>query len=141
MTIAQNPEPDTRNQASPEKPSKASHSKAVVLVVDDDARILRFIRASLKLAGYEVVTTQGGEEALAIVGSAALDIVLLDIVMSPIDGLEVLKRLRQTSKLPVIIMSAHSSASGEALRLGADAFLAKPFTTDRLIAQIKELLG
>ena len=130
----------TRGPTSETSP-QAGHSRATVLVVDDDPRILRFIRTSLRLAGYEVVTVQGGGEALALVDSSKPDILVLDIVMSPMDGLEVLKRLRLTSQLPVIIMSAHSSAAQQALSLGADAFLGKPFTPDQLVSEIESVLG
>ena len=113
----------------------------MVLVVDDDPRILRFIRMSLRTAGCDVLTAKDGEEALRLLDSAKPDIMVLDIVMSPMNGLEVLKRLRRSSKLPVIVMSAHSSSAQEALRLGASAFLSKPFNPDQLVREIKSLLG
>ena len=116
-------------------------SKLLVLVVDDDARILRFLGTSLRLSGLDVVTATGGEEALRLVESARPDIMLLDIVMSPMDGLGVLKSLRATSIMPVIAMSAHASAAGEALRLGANAFVNKPFRLDELVKEIKTVLA
>ena len=116
-------------------------SKPLVLVIDDDVRILRFVGTSLRLAGLDVVTATGGEEALRLVESARPDIMLLDIVMSPMDGFGVLKSLRATSIMPVIAMSAHASAAGEALRLGANAFVNKPFRLDELVKEIKTLLA
>ena len=100
-----------------------AETKVVVLIVDDEVRIVRFLRTSLSLAGYEVATAAGGEEALRLVESISPDVMLLDIVMSPLDGFQVLKRLRAISQLPVIAMSAHASAREEAIRLGANAFL------------------
>jgi CheY-like chemotaxis protein len=83
-----------------------------LLVVDDDIKILRFLSYSLAAAGYEVTTVTGGEEALKLAESVKPDIMLLDILMSPMNGLEVLRRLRTTSELPVIAISAQISAAG-----------------------------
>jgi DNA-binding response OmpR family regulator len=116
-------------------------SKPVVLVVDDDIRILRIVKTGLRLAGYDVVTASGGEEALALVKSVKPDIMLLDIVMTPMNGFEVLKELRANSVLPVIVMSAHTSMAAEALKVGANTFLNKPFNPDRLISEIRRLLS
>jgi len=115
-------------------------SKMCVLVVDDDVKILRFLSSSLRLAGYEVVTTISGEEALQLVKSENPNVMILDILMSPVDGFEVLKRLRATSKLPVIAISAHASSAEEALNLGANSFLPKPFRPDELIKRIESVI-
>ena len=121
-------------------PGKAS-GKTIVLVADDDQKILRFVRTSLKLAGYEVITVECGEDALKAVETEKPDVMLLDILMPGTDGFEVLKRLRPASCLPVIAFSAHASATDEAMRLGANAFLAKPFRPDELAAKIESVLG
>jgi len=115
-------------------------SKIRVLVVDDDVKILRFLSSSLRLAGYEVVTTTSGEEALQLVKSENPNIVILDILMSPVDGFEVLERLRATSKLPVISISAHASSAEKALSLGANIFLSKPFRPDELVKRIDSVI-
>ena len=137
QTLAPNssgrPSGDTREQ--PRRPGK------LVLVVDDEPRILRFVSARLRLSGYDVVTAGGGEEALSLVDSARPDVVLLDIFMAPVGGLEVLKRLRVSSDTPVIAVSAHASSAGEALTLGANAFLAKPFDPEELLKEIRAVLG
>ncbi len=112
-----------------------------VLVVDDDVKILRFIRSSLTLAGYVVITTTSGEEALKLVESEKPNVMLLDILMPVMDGFEVLRKLRAVSELPVIAVSAQASAAEEALRLGANDFLAKPFRPDELVNRIKALLN
>lgn len=115
--------------------------RACVLVVDDDVKILRFLRTNLTLAGYKVVTATSGEEALRLQESEKPDIMLLDILMPVMDGLEVLRRLRAVSELPVIAFSAHASMAEEALRLGANDFLAKPFRPDELVKRVKTLLN
>ena len=129
---------------SSRKPSKTSMNtedrKMCVLVVDDDVKILRFLHSSLRLAGYEVVTTTSGEEALELVESKNPNVMVLDILMSPLDGFEVLSRLRADSKLPVIAISAHASSAEKALSLGANVFMAKPFRPDELIKRIESVL-
>ena len=112
-----------------------------VIVVDDDVMILRFISSSLRLAGYNVLTTTSGEEALKLAESEKPDIMLLDIMMPVMDGFEVLRRLRAVSDLPVIAVSAHASAAEQALSLGANDFLSKPFRPDELVSRIKALLN
>jgi two-component system OmpR family response regulator len=114
--------------------------KIQVLVVDDDVKIVRFISSSLRLAGYDVCTATCGEEALQAVELKKPHIMVLDILMSPMDGFEVLRRLRVDSELPVIAVSAHCSSGEKALSLGADGFLAKPFRPDELIRKIESVL-
>jgi DNA-binding response OmpR family regulator len=123
------------NTSSPE-----TVNKACVLIVDDDVRILRFIGASLRLNGYDVITTTCGEEALKLAESEKPNIMLLDVLMPIMDGFEVLRRLRAASDLPVIAISAHASSAETALSLGANNFLSKPFMPDELIRRIKVLL-
>jgi DNA-binding response OmpR family regulator len=120
--------------------SKSHILKKEVLVVDDDARVLNFIMLKLILKGFGVITATSGEEALNLVSSRKPDVVLLDIVMYPMNGLEVLKRLRAGHRPPVIAMSAHTSAAREALSLGANDFISKPFHPDELVERIKNLL-
>ena len=115
--------------------------KVRVLVVDDDVRILRFMRSSLTVAGYAVVTATNGEEALRLLDSEKPDVMLLDMVMPVMDGFEVLQRLRAVSELPVIAISAHATAAEKALSLGANKFMAKPFRPDELVTTIKTLLS
>lgn len=110
-------------------------------MVDDDVKILRFLRTSLTLAGYDVVTATSGEEALRLQESAKPNIMLLDILMPIVNGFEVLRRLRAVSELPVIAFSAHASAAEEALRLGANDFLSKPFMPGELVKRIEALLS
>jgi two-component system KDP operon response regulator KdpE len=115
--------------------------KRCVLVVDDHPRVLRFIEIDLKLRGFEVITTTSGEEALELVKSGEPDIMLLDIIMPEIDGFEVLKQLRAFSQLPVIAFSASHASHDDAIRLGADDFITKPFHPDEMVRRIGALIG
>ena len=114
--------------------------KKMVLVVDDEAAIRRIVGTSLKLMGYEVITCGSGAEALELSETQKPDIMLLDVFMPVMDGLEVLKRLRANSKLPVIVFSAHNSTREQALKLGANEFVSKPFTPDQMAKTIAAVL-
>jgi DNA-binding response OmpR family regulator len=118
-----------------------TEKKQRVLVVDDHPRVLRFIEIDLKLRGFEVVTTTSGEEALELVKSKKPDIMLLDIIMPGLDGLGVLRQLRAFSQLPVIAFSASHGNHDDALRLGADNFMTKPFDPDEMVRRIEALLN
>ena len=115
--------------------------KRCVLVVDDQPKVLRFVEIDLKIRGFEVITTTSGSEALNLVRSAKPDIVLLDIIMPGMDGLEVLEKLRDFTQLPVIAFSASPGNYHEAMRLGANDFVTKPFQPDEMASRIKSLLG
>jgi DNA-binding response OmpR family regulator len=115
--------------------------KKRVLLVDDEHALLRVFGIKLKLAGYEVVTTPSGEEALDLMNSTRPDIMLLDVIMPGMDGFEVLEKVRVVSELPVIVFSARSENAQKALSLGANDFLAKPFDVEDLVRRIEELLG
>ena len=115
--------------------------KPCVLVVDDHPKVLRFIEIDLKLREFEVVTTTSGSEALELVKSGKPDIVLLDIIMPGMDGFEVLQKLRDFTQLPVIAFSASPGNYQDAMRLGANDFMAKPFQPDEMVKRIKALLS
>lgn len=114
--------------------------KKRVLVVDDEAAILRIIGTSLRLMGYDVISTGSGKDALKLSETEKPDIMLLDIFMPGMDGMEVLGTLRKTSNMPVIVFSAHSSSREDALRLGADDFVSKPFTPEQMEKKISAVL-
>lgn len=115
--------------------------KKRVLVVEDDAGILRFVKVALITAGYDVISATGGKEALELAQSEKPDLMLLDIFMSPMTGLEVLEKLRPTSQIPVIVFSARGSVVDEALKRGANDFIAKPFKPEDLIEKIRIILN
>jgi two-component system KDP operon response regulator KdpE len=112
-----------------------------VLLVDDDQRILDFSRLKLMASGYDVITAMTGQGALTMIESQKPDILLLDLKMPGMGGLEVLKTLRASSQLPVIVISAATELAEEALGLGANTYLPKPFDPDELPVRIETILG
>jgi len=110
-----------------------------VLVVDDEPRVLFFLRSRLKVSGYEVLTASNGLEALDQIQMQEPDLVILDVVMPGIDGFETLRRIRSSSSVPVIILSAKEASVDkvQGLDLGADDYLAKPFDPNELAARIE----
>jgi len=115
-------------------------TKKKILLVDDELSILRLLTIKLKVSGYDVMTATDGQEALDLIDSARPDIMLLDVIMPGIDGFEVLRRLRPASRLPIIVYSARTTNKHEALSLGANDFLPKPFDVDELEKRIALLL-
>ena len=110
-----------------------------VLLVDDEMRILNFLKSKLKASGYEVITANNGQEALEQVRAQEPDLVVLDIMMPKMDGFEALKEMRTFSATPVIILSAKGTNADKVkgLGMGADDYLAKPFSPDELVARIE----
>ena len=114
--------------------------KKRVLVVDDEPSILHIIKIALGIAGYDIVTTTNGEAALQLVQTQTFDIMLLDILMLPLTGFDVLKRLREFSQIPVIAMTAKNDLGARALKEGANDFVAKPFLPEQLVKKIEDNL-
>lgn len=110
-----------------------------VLVVDDDPAILRTLTINLRARDYEVETAGDGRSALQIVDERMPDVVLLDLGLPDVDGVDVLTRLRGFTEVPVIVVSARSEPDDkvEALDLGADDFITKPFSIEELLARIR----
>jgi CheY-like chemotaxis protein len=118
--------------------------KAKVLVVDDERHIARFLEFVLTKAGYEVALAYNGEQALAAVEAFAPDVVLLDLVLPGLTGLEVLKRLRADSghaALAVMVLSAHSfgEVPAELREAGANAHCTKPIAPSTLLKKLADL--
>ncbi|MHC5280791.1 response regulator [Listeria kieliensis] len=113
-----------------------------VLVVEDEEGISRFIQAVLEASDYKVLSAKTGKEALSMAASHTPDIILLDLGLPDMDGLELLKSLRAWSSIPVIVVSArlHEREKVEALDLGADDYITKPFGTSELLARIRTAL-
>jgi two-component system KDP operon response regulator KdpE len=113
-----------------------------VLVVDDEKAILELLRATLQPEGYETLGATSGTEALQIMVREQPDIMILDIMMPGIDGFEVLRRLRQYSDMPVIMLSARFDMADKVkcLNLGADDYITKPFGTLELLARVSAVL-
>ena len=115
----------------------------VILVVDDQSSVRQLLREYLTEQGFKVVMAENGQEALRLVAAARVDLVLLDVKMAGMDGLEVLQRLREkSSDLPVIMISGHGTieTAVEATKLGAFDFLPKPLDRDKLLVTIRNAL-
>lgn len=116
--------------------------KGKVLVVEDEKSISNFINAILQANNYDVVLAKTGQEACSLITSCCPDIVILDLGLPDMDGVEVLKAVRKWSILPVIVVSARVNERDkvEALDLGADDYITKPFGTAELLARIRTTL-
>lgn len=113
-----------------------------ILVVDDEPQIARVLRRSLASRGYEVQVAGEGEEALEIFNSWAPDLVITDLSMPNMGGLELCRRIRATSHAPIIVLSVKGEerAKVEALDAGADDYVTKPFGIDELLARVRAAL-
>ena len=120
-------------------------SKEKILVVDDEEDILELVRYNLVREGYAVVCALSGEEALKAANSDPVDLIVLDLMLPGIDGLEVARRLKQnddTKEIPIVMLTAKGEEADivTGLELGADDYLTKPFSPRILIARIKAVL-
>lgn len=117
-------------------------NKPTILVVDDDPKIARLLRIELTAQGFNVLTAERGEQALQTAAQRRPDLVVLDLLMPGMDGLTVLQRLRETSGVPAIILTARGTDADKimGLELGADDYLAKPFNPEELTARVRALL-
>lgn len=113
-----------------------------ILVVDDESSITEFVRYNLKKEGYEVDVAADGAAALAMATSASYDLIVLDVMLPNLDGYEVVRRLRATSSVPVLFLSARDTELDKVvgLEIGGDDYLAKPFGVRELLARVKALL-
>src|SRR5260221_9502777 len=117
-------------------------TQPLVLVADDEPRITKLVSIALGEEGFRVVTAESGEEALRKAEEFRPDVVLLDIVMPDLDGVEVMQQLRERRPVPVILLTAKGSTADKAkgLDLGADDYIAKPFHPDELAARVRAVL-
>jgi two-component system, OmpR family, KDP operon response regulator KdpE len=116
--------------------------KSSVLVVDDDPLVVKVLASLLINREYEVRTANDADSAMVSVRSGCPDIIITDLVMPEVDGIELCRRIRLTSNVPIIVVSGNSDGQSEvaALDAGADDFIAKPFSTDRLLARMRAVL-
>lgn len=113
-----------------------------VMVVDDEPRICQFLNIKLGISGYDVVTTSDGSDAIELARTRNPDIILLDIVMPGVSGMEVLEQVRSFSPhVPVIVFTGRPEVARIAMQFGADDYIAKPFDPDLLVKKIKRALG
>jgi len=119
-----------------------SAKKVLILVVDDDIRMLRMMKRMLELESFQVLTANGGDEALKIFEKEAPSLVLLDIMMPDMDGYTVCRRIREFSQVPIIMVTAkgEDKEKVEGLDIGADDYVTKPFSASELAARVRAVL-
>jgi len=119
-----------------------SFHNRTILVVDDEERMARFIRLNLEHDGFQVVEAYKGMKAIDAVRTALPDLVLLDIMLPDLDGFEVLKIIRETSSVPVIMLTAKGEEEDRVrgLEFGADDYITKPFSPRELVSRVKAVL-
>ncbi len=113
-----------------------------ILVTDDDPHLREVVRYALARQGFTVVEATNGLEAIAAVARHHPDLVVLDVVMPELDGIETCRRLRQTSRIPIVFLSSRDEELDRVLgiELGGDDYLTKPFSTRELVARVKAVL-
>ena len=113
-----------------------------ILIVEDEEKIARFIELELMHEGYKVIKANNGRTGLEIAESGEADLVILDVMLPEINGLEVLRRLRRTSDVPVIMLTARDAVMDKVsgLDAGADDYVTKPFAIEELLARIRTAL-
>jgi two-component system KDP operon response regulator KdpE len=113
-----------------------------VLVIDDEPQIRRGLRVGLERHGYTVLLAASGEEGLDVAAEHSPEIVILDLAMPEMDGLEVCRRLREWSRVPIVVLSVREGAEEKiaALDLGADDYVTKPFVLEELLARMRAVL-
>jgi two-component system KDP operon response regulator KdpE len=114
-------------------------AKPLILIVDDDIAMIKFISANLKAREYDVILASNGEDALLEVEQNIVDLIILDFMIPVIDGLEVCRRIREWSQVPIIMLSAKGDeeAKVKCLNTGADDYITKPFGIAELLARVQ----
>jgi len=113
-----------------------------ILVVDDEPEIVKLVRAYLEAAGYQVVTAKNGREALLVTRHEKPDLIILDLTMPEMDGLEFTRRVRQEKNTPIIMLTARVEETDRiiGLELGADDYVPKPFSPREIVARVRAVL-
>lgn len=113
-----------------------------ILIIEDDEKIARFVELELEYEGYKVKKAPDGREGLALVKAHPFDLILLDIMLPGLNGIEVLRRIRQFSDVPVILLTARDTVVDKVTGLdgGADDYITKPFAIEELLARIRAFL-
>jgi len=118
------------------------NNSATIIVIEDEAQIRRFLRTTLASEGYQVIEAETGKQGLTEAATRKPDLIILDLGLPDMDGIEVIKELRAWSSVPIVILSARSQESDKisALDAGADDYLVKPFGAGELLARIRVAL-
>jgi two-component system KDP operon response regulator KdpE len=122
--------------------TESSRGKRRILVVDDEPRMIHFIRLNLEHDGYEVVEAESGEQALEKLRDRLPDLVLLDVMMPELDGFETLRMIRELSTVPVIMLTAKGEEEDrvKGLEIGADDYIVKPFSPREMVSRVRAVL-
>ena len=113
-----------------------------ILVVDDERKMVKLVRTYLEAAGFQVVVAYDGQEALTVFRHEAPDLVVLDLMLPKIEGLDVARTIRRTSEVPIIMLTARAEETDRliGLELGADDYVVKPFSPRELVARVRAVL-
>ncbi|HEV8388438.1 MAG TPA: response regulator transcription factor [Dongiaceae bacterium] len=113
-----------------------------ILIVDDEPAIRRFLKASLETEGFQIVAVENASQALGAVAQVKPDLMILDLGLPDLDGLEVIRQVRGSSALPIVVLSVRSDEPGKvaALDAGADDYMVKPFGVEELLARVRTAL-
>ena len=110
-----------------------------ILLIEDEVKLARFVELELKYEGYEVVVCHDGREGMALIGEGNFDMLLLDLMLPGLTGIEICRRVRKTSNLPIIMLTAKDEVIDKVAGLdsGADDYLTKPFAIEELLARMR----
>ena len=116
--------------------------RASILLVDDDQRLIRFVRANLESIGHKVYVAEDSETALQFLDGETPDLVILDIMLPGMDGFELCQRIREFSTVPIVMLTAKAEEADKVrgLELGADDYITKPFGVQELLARVEAML-
>ncbi len=116
--------------------------KTAILLIDDDPRLIRFVRANLESVGHRVLVAEESESALELMEREVPDLVILDLMLPGMDGFELCRRIREFSTVPILMLTARVAEADKVrgLQLGADDYLTKPFGAQELLARVEALL-
>lgn len=122
--------------------SQQTHEKSLILYIEDDPSLLKLVRLSLQEEGYTALLAPDGEEGLRLYEKMRPDLILLGLTLPGIQGLNVLRRIRQESDIPIIILTARTADADKirGLEMGADDYVGKPFNPDELVSRIRAVL-
>jgi DNA-binding response OmpR family regulator len=115
--------------------------KKRILIVDDEPGIGKVLRIEFSLSGFDVSTTTSGAEAIKLIRAQEPDVVLLDILMPDVTGMDVLNEVRTFSRVPVIAFTGHAEMGRAALEIGADDYVTKPFNHELLLEKVNSVLS
>lgn len=118
------------------------NNKFKILVVDDEQNIVNVVRAYLEKEGFDVITAMDGEKALEIYGDEVIHLIVLDLMLPKLSGKEVCRKIRTTSSIPIIMLTAKAEEDEkiEGISIGADDYLTKPFSVRELVVRVRALL-